>query len=345
MAIKHTSISYYGINYVEHAEADFREMLDHGCDTVILALTEFDVDFWFPNLNAIVKKAHELGLRVIADPWGIGKFFGGEQVSLFLQNNIHHRQVSAYTGEPINAACFNTNAFRDYFKNMCLKIARGTEVDGFFWDEPHYAYPERISTFGGGDDWTCRCPECMRKFEAYYGYEMPRFINDDVKQFRWREALETLAGVSKALKEYNPNLEITCCVHATKDSFYTTELRGYDNWDMVASCPYFDVFASTIINWTAPERFFREIAERTVAAAKKYGKESERWIMGYYERPDDWSQIDKVVDMYEELGVDRIAAWTYRGGYGTTVSDNSFALELWDHVGRNFKRVMEKNKK
>ena len=30
MAIAQTSISYYGLNYVEHAEADFREMLAHG---------------------------------------------------------------------------------------------------------------------------------------------------------------------------------------------------------------------------------------------------------------------------------------------------------------------------
>ena len=70
MSIQHTAISYYGLNYVEHAEQDFREMLDHGCDTVILAITEFDMDFWFPNINAIVKKAHQLGLRVLADTWG-----------------------------------------------------------------------------------------------------------------------------------------------------------------------------------------------------------------------------------------------------------------------------------
>ena len=56
MSIKHTAVSYYGLNYVEHAEADFKEMIEHGCDTVILALTEFDMDFWFPNINAIVKK-------------------------------------------------------------------------------------------------------------------------------------------------------------------------------------------------------------------------------------------------------------------------------------------------
>ena len=203
MAIKHTMVSYYGLNYVEHAEADFREMLDHGVDTVLLAITEFDMDFWFPNINAIVKKAHEMGLRVIADTWGIGKYFGGEQVSLFLQNNIHHRQVSAYTGEVLNAACFNTNSFRDYFERLCLKLARETEVDGFFWDEPHYAYPKSYAsiTGGAGDDWACRCPECMKKFQEYYGYEMPKFMNDDVKQFRWREALETLSRVSKSPKE------------------------------------------------------------------------------------------------------------------------------------------------
>ena len=220
MAIKHTAVSYYGLNYVEHARADFLEMKEHGCDTVILAITEFDMDFWFPNINNIVKCAHEVGLRCIADTWGIGKYFGGEQVSLFLQNNIHHRQVSAYTGEVLNAACFNTNAFRDYFTNICLKLARETEIDGFFWDEPHYAYPKSYAsiTGGAGDDWSCRCPECMKKFEDYYGYEMPKFMNDDVKQFRWREALKTLADCSKAIKELNPNLEITCCVHATKNT-------------------------------------------------------------------------------------------------------------------------------
>ena len=48
----------------------------------------------------------------------------------------------------------------------------------------------------------------MKKFEEYYGYEMPKFMNDDVKQFRWREALFTLSDTSRVLKEINPNLEI-----------------------------------------------------------------------------------------------------------------------------------------
>ena len=68
--IKQTSISYYGLNYVEHAEADFAEMKAHGVTCVILAVTEFDFDFWRPNIPKIVEKAHELGLKCVIDPWG-----------------------------------------------------------------------------------------------------------------------------------------------------------------------------------------------------------------------------------------------------------------------------------
>ena len=55
--------------------------------------------------------------------------------------------------------------------------------------------------------------------------------------------------MSRSIKEVNHDLEITCCVHATLDTYYVTELRGYDRWEMVAACPYFDVFSSTIIGW------------------------------------------------------------------------------------------------
>ena len=343
MSIKHTAVSYYGFNYAEHAEKDFAEMRGHGCDTVILAITEFDIDFWFPNIKNIVREAHRQGLRCIADLWGFGKFFGGENVSLFLQNNIRHRQVSALTGETLNAACFISEAFRDHLTEVSLSLARECGVDGFFWDEPHFALPKSYAsiTGGPGEDWACRCPECMRKFQEHYGYEMPRVMNDDIKQFRWREALKTLSDVSAALKAFNSDLEITCCVHATLNDYYLTEQRGYDNWDKVAACPYFDVFSTTILKWSLPETFFRQIAERTVAVAKKYGKQSERWLMGYYQQPDTFEQIDRTVDMYEKLGVDRLGVWTYRGGYGTKLAAPD-PIGLWDRIGQNYRRVLKK---
>lgn len=341
MAITQTAISYYGISYLEHAERDFQEMIEHGCTTVILAITEFDMDFWFPNIPKIVARAKEMGLRVLLDPWGIGKFFGGEQVSLFLQNNIENRQVSALTGEKLPFACFNTASFRDYFRGICMKLARATNADGFFWDEPHYALPKSYASITGGvaDDWSCRCEVCKRRFHDYYGYEMPRIMNDDVKQFRWREALVILEETSQALKAFRPELEITCCVHATLNTYYVTEHRGYDNWDMVAASPWFDVFSTTIISWDLPEAFFESITRRTVEVARRYGKISERWLMGYYKQPADFERIDQVVDLYQELGVDRLGTWTYRGGHGTTLAAPD-ALELWSRIGCNYRRVI-----
>ena len=151
---------------------------------------------------------------------------------------------------------------------------------------------------------------------------------------------DDLEAVCAKIKEINPKYEITCCVHATLNSYYVTELRGYDQWDRVASCPYFDVFSTTIINWSLPQSFFVDITKRTVAMAKKYGKKSERWIMNYNARPADFKQMDDVVDLYESLGVDRLAAWTYRGGYGTVVAAPD-ALEMWDRLGENYKRVLK----
>ncbi|MBO5218897.1 MAG: hypothetical protein J6C52_05680, partial [Clostridia bacterium] len=81
--------------------------------------------------------------------------------------------------------------------------------------------------------------------------------------------------------------------------------------------------------------------ERTVKIAKKYGKESERWLMGYNKMPSDLSQIDRIVDLYESLGVDRLGTWTYRGGYGTSVAAKD-PIALWDKIGENYRRVLGK---
>ena len=65
-------------------------------------------------------------------------------------------------------------------------------------------------------------------------------------------------------------------------------------------------------------------------------------LMGYYKQPGDFKQLDRIVNLYESLGVDRLAAWTYRGGYGTVLAAPD-ALKLWDAIGENYKRVL-KNK-
>lgn len=341
MAVQETGVSYYCPTYVEHARRDFQEMLDHNCTAVLLALSEFDLDFWFPNIKAIAEAGKEMGLKVYLDTWGIGKWFGGEPPSLFLTNNPGNRQVSAFTGEPLPACCFNTKAFRDYFFDLCEKLAREVEADGFFWDEPHYALPKGYAsiTGGAGDDWSCRCPVCQRMFEELYGYEMPRQLTAEVKRFRHDRALDILETASRRIRQIRPASKIICCVHATLGTYYVTENRGYDNWDRVAASEACDVFSTTILSYQLPRTFFRSITERTLAIARKHGKGCQRWLMGYYQEPEDLDEINKIIHLYAELGVESLFAWTYRGGHGTVLAAPR-ALEVWDTIGRAYGEVL-----
>lgn len=343
MSVKETGVSYYGISYPEHAEKDFKEMIDHHCNAVILALSEFDIDFWFPNIVKVAKVARGLGLKVYLDTWGIGKWFGGEPPSIFLTNNPGNRQVSAVTNEALPAVCFNTRAFREYFYRICEKLATEVEADGFFWDEPHYALPKSYAsiTGGAGDDWSCRCPVCQRDFENQYGYEMPRILTKEVISFRENNALEILEVASRKIKAIRPTSKITCCVHATINSYYVKENRGYDEWDKVCKVEAFDVFSTTIISYKLPRSFFRSITQQTVDVAKKYGKVSQRWLMGYYQEPESMEEIREIVHLYADMGVESLFAWTYRGGDGTVLAAPN-ALKMWDMLGEAYGEVLAK---
>lgn len=88
MAIRQTAVSYYGLGYAEHAAADFREMREHGCTTVILAIQEFEMDFWFPNLGAIIGAAKKEGLRVLLDPGGSASILAASRSACFCKTTF-----------------------------------------------------------------------------------------------------------------------------------------------------------------------------------------------------------------------------------------------------------------
>lgn len=343
MSVKETGVSYYGLSYPEHAEKDFKEMIDHNCNAVLLALSEFDIDFWFPNIIKVAKTAKDLGLKVYLNTWGIGKWFGGEPPSNFLTNNTGNRQVSAFTGETLPAACFNTEAFRDYFYSIVEKLAAEVDADGFFWDEPHYALPKSYASITGGvgDDWACRCRVCKQKFKNRFGYKMPKVMTKEVINFREDQALEILEQAALRIKKIKPASKIICCVHATINTYYVKENRGYDDWNKVSSVDSFDVFSTTILNYKLPRDYFKSITQRTVDAAKKNGKESQRWLMNYYQQPEDLNDIKEVAHLYADMGVDSLFAWTYRGGHGTVLAAPD-ALKMWKILGEAYGEVLDK---
>ncbi|MCP3968061.1 MAG: hypothetical protein GY750_01940 [Lentisphaerae bacterium] len=342
MAVKETGVSYYGISYAEHARKDFAEMVAHNCTAVLIALTEFDIFFWKPQIPKIVDEAKKAGLKVYLNTWGIGKFFGGEAPSIFLQEcSIEDRQFTALTEEPLAAASPSSPAFREYVWGIIDELARTCNADGFFWDEPHYAMPVYPVGYQSTTDFTCRSKITQRVFKDKYGYEMPKVLTEQVRKFRHNQANELLIECSRIAKSRNPGLEITQCSLPADNNYYMSQQRGFDDWDKIASRGDIDIFSTSIItDYTAPIEVHRKIAEQTVKLAKKYGKKSQRWVMSYFDSPSNLDFIKDVVKAYSEEGVESIFSWTYRAGQGTFLSAPE-PEKVWDALGQAYGEVLE----
>src|SRR5690606_6014178 len=164
-------------------------------------------------------------------------------------------------------------------------------------------------------------------------------LTKEVISFREDQALEILEEGAIRIKKIRPDSKVICCVHATINTYYVKENRGYDDWNKVSSVDSFDVFSTTILNYKLPREYFKSITQRTVDAARKHGKESQRWIMNYYQQPEDINEIKEIVHLYSDMGVDSLFAWTYRGGDGTVLAAPN-ALDMWKILGEAYGEVL-----
>ncbi|MBU3665002.1 MAG: hypothetical protein FGM15_03880 [Chthoniobacterales bacterium] len=343
MAVKETGVSYYGISYPEHARRDFEEMRAHHCTAVLLALTEFDIFFWTRNIPKIVDEAKKRGLKVYLNTWGVGKFFGGEAPSRFLQEcHLHDRQWTAVAGEPLAAASPSSPAFREYFWGIVDRLARECDADGFFWDEPHYAMPIDPVGYQSTTDWSCRSPITQEIFKRKYGYEMPRTLTETVRKFRHDQANEILSEAGRIAKSRNPALSITQCSLPAENNYYLSYQRGFDDWESIAANPLYDIFSTSIVvSYDAPIDVHRRLAEKTVRLALANGKIPQRWIMSYFDSPRDINFIKEIARCYAAAGIESIFSWTYRAGAGTFLQAPDPEL-AWKTLGEAYGEVLSR---
>ena len=329
--IPERGVSYYGVMYPDRAEQDLDEMLDHGCNAVLLAVSEFDWWFWRRNVGLIIAAAHERGMRAYVDLWGWGKTLAGEPPSIFLMRDTEHRQV-ATSGKAYHAVCLNHQGFRDFLAESIAEMARETEVDGFFWDEPHYANWH-------DQDWACRCPTCRGLYEKEAGGPMPGELTPEVVAFREKRAVGFLTELSQAAKAVNPGLDITVCLLPTQ-----SPLIGITDWERVASIPEVDVLATdpyyfhTGMGREEGLEFFRTTGAKAIELARNHGKRSQLWLQAFRAPEGRESEFLEAVRIADELGVDSVFAWPYRGGQGSILESGDPGA-VWDAIGRAYREV------
>ena len=62
--------------------------------------------------------------------------------------------------------------------------------------------------------------------------------------------------------------------------------------------------------------------------------------MGYYNEPENLDRIKEIARLYDDMGVESLFAWTYRGGHGTVLAAPR-ALQLWDKLGEAYGEVLD----
>lgn len=328
--IPERGVSYYGVMYPDRAERDLDEMADHGCNAVLLAVSEFNWWFWRRNIARLIAAAHNRGLRAYVDLWGWGKTLAGEPPSLFLMRNPEHRQ-SAASGKPYHAVCLNYGGFRAFLRQSIEEIASETEVDGFFWDEPHYANWH-------DPDWACRCPICAALYEDETGEPMPRELTPEVIAFRERKAVEFLRGLSQAVKEADRDIDVIACLLPTQ-----SPLIGITDWSKVASIAEIDILATDPYWYHAGLdregglEFFRTTGGRAVELAKRHGKRSQLWLQAFRVPRGREAELGEAVGIAAELDTDSVFAWPYRGGEGSILESDD-PTRVWEALGEAYRR-------
>ncbi len=334
--VKELGVAYYGNVFPDRAREDIEEMADHGCNSILLALSEYDWIVWKKNVLEICKIAKEYNFTVHINLWSWGGVFGGEAPSFFLHNNDDFRQVISTTGKKVPAACFNTIEFKKYLFDAIEQIAKNEFVDGFFWDEPHYYYtPQKANYF------TCRCDTCQSLFKENYGKEMPETITEEILNFKEDTIKKFLKEISIKVKDIDSSKKITLCLVPPPLE------TGITDWDKC--CAYLkneiDVF-STDPYWLLFRKsldYVEEYSKKTVDLAKKYNLESQLWCLAFLVPRKKEPELKEAIAIFDKYDVDSIFSWCYRGAEGMTLACRN-PKEVWRVLGESYNELKAKYK-
>ena len=313
----------------KYARADFEDMIDLNCNAVLIAASENDLDYWYPNMVEIIEEAKSVGLKVWLNYWAFGGVFGGEPPSVFLHNNHNYRQKTAESQEFVPAACINAPEFRQHFHSVIDRTLSDMKIDGVFFDEPHYYLAFDISEF------TCTCDYCKSKFKNDYNTEMPLVYNDVIDEFRKSSMLQFLTECCSKVKNINSSIETCVCV--IPKAF---ETLGTPNWESILAIPEIDMFSTDPYYhiFGMDREWAIKTAARTFDLAKKYGKKSQLWVQLFRIPNGEEESVSTLIPVYRDLGVDSIFGWSYLANKGTSISSDNPDV-LWKLVTDEYRRI------
>lgn len=299
-------VAYFGNRFPNHAAQDLDEIASV-CDYVVHTVSETDLSFHKSALEKIFTTTQQKGLKVWADPWGVGGVFGGETYSNYLTQHRDSWQVLS-NGRLVPQACLNRPEFVHFMKEWILTV-RDLGAEVLFWDEPHIYWDFDGELRG---IFSCACDYCQGLFKKHFGLTLPKRLTLEVQAFR----LQTLRNFLTEIMEYghHKNLRNSLCVYALSGvpTFETL-------WEHASALPDLDIFGCdpywrSTSQSTPPKQRVGPFSKKTVESAQKYKKASQIWIQAMKFSKGQEKEVEVAIQEAARQGTDYIAAWSYDGG-------------------------------
>lgn len=298
--------SYFGNRIVRYVARDMKALARAGFTYVVHTFSEFDLMFHRGNMRDIFAASHDAGLSVYADPWGVGKVFGGEPFTNFAARHLKDGCQVLDNGDMFPAGCPNNPLFRRFMLEW-IEAAAECGADTVLWDEPHFHDPSFLGGVEGR--WGCRCAHCRRRFAALSrSRSMPRRETPAVVKFKTQCIRDFLAWLIR--QSAKRGLANALCFHPFVEAAGVEE-----KWDRFARMKGLAVLGTDPYwQWRGePVDEVGHYARALVALARRHGIEPQIWIQLCRIRRGTEGEIARAIELAAAAGVRNIALWGFEG--------------------------------
>ncbi|MBT9132338.1 MAG: hypothetical protein DDT31_01114 [Syntrophomonadaceae bacterium] len=328
-------------------------MKEYGCNAILHTFSENDLLFYRDTLAEMVRLSHQAGFQVYVGSWGVGGIFGGEDFSQFVMKNPASCQVRL-DKKSAPAACLNNSLFRDFMKTW-IDAATSLGGDYLFWDEPHFYFPEEVLAealneekkqldveklfsllTAGKIPWTCHCDACHGLYLKKFNQKMPEVLDESI--FTFRE--ETILGFLAEMLTYSKGKDQknVVCLLPTENPL----IAGITEWEKVAGLPGIDIIATTpywYVWGQEVEEFVPYFTRKLLALGKKFQIGTQVWVQAFSVPAGREEEVGQAVELIAALGVENIAAWSYRASSPMSAIKSADSNLVWRTLGNAYKKL------
>jgi N-acetylmuramic acid 6-phosphate etherase len=323
--------SYFGVRIARHVRRDMADLAARGYSGVLHTYSENDLEYYRGTMREIVEASHAVGLTVQVSPWGLGRTFGGEAESRFVTFHPEECQVLD-DGRRVAGACLNSPVYRAFCKEWADAVLEDG-VDSVFWDEPAWMVPWHV----GIDDptrWSCICDRCAERF----GGPVPAELTPEVQAFREASVVDFLREMLAHVAERGGKNTV-CLLPSTEGT------QGISDWNMVASLPGLDTFATDPYwkHWNEPAGpFVRRFAKLLRETCDRHGVAAQLWLPSFGLTAVEIPELEAAIEGAREEGIEDLWTWGYEAcGHMTRLATPDAPL-VWEAVSAALTRRPQK---